>query len=159
MIRPATVRDADAICAIWNPEIRETLMTFNSIEKTPDDVAAMIQKRGDGFVVFEGNDANIAGFALYGAFRGGVGYRHTCEHTVVLSPAARGQGAGRALLDAICTHAKAAEFHTMIGGISAANPDAVAFHRRLGFEVVGRLPQVGRKFDRWIDLILMQKML
>ena len=159
MIRPATARDADAICAIWNPEIRDTLITFNSVEKTPADIRAMLASKGDGFVVFQGADAQLLGFAFYGQFRGGVGYRHTCEHTIVLAPAARGQGAGRALVDAICVHAKAAHFHSMFAGVSAANPDAVAFHRRLGFEVVGRLPQVGRKFDRWIDLILMQKML
>ncbi len=159
MIRPATPQDAAAICAIWNPEIRDTLITFNSIEKTDADIHDMIGEKGDGFVVFEGNDANLLGFAFYGQFRGGVGYRHTCEHTIVLAPAARGRGVGKALMEAICAHAKAAHFHSIFAGVSAANAGAVAFHAALGFEVVGKLPQVGRKFDRWIDLILMQKML
>ena len=159
MIRPAHPSDAAQICAIWNPEIRDTLVTFNSVERTPDDITSMIADKGDGFVVFEGNDENVLGFAFYGQFRGGVGYRHTGEHTIVLAPAARGQGAGRALMDAICDHARNAGFHSLFAGVSAGNPDGVAFHARLGFDTVARLPQVGRKFDRWIDLILMQKML
>lgn len=159
MIRPATDQDAAAICAIWNPEIRDTLVTFNSVEKSPGDITGMVAEKGSGFVVFEGNDANILGFAFYGQFRGGVGYRHTAEHTIVLESAARGRGVGRALIGAICDHARAAGMHSLIAGVSAGNPDGVAFHARLGFEEIARLPEVGRKFDRWIDLIVMQKML
>ncbi len=159
MIRPARQDDAPAICAIWNPEIRDTLVTFNSVEKTASDIEAMVTDKGDGFMVCEGPDDAILGFAFYGQFRGGVGYRHTAEHTIVLAPAARGQGAGRALMTHVCDHAAAAGYHSLFAGVSAGNPDGVRFHARMGFAEVARLQEVGRKFDRWIDLILMQKML
>ena len=98
MIRAAKPTDAAQICAFWNPEIRNTLITFNSIEKTERDVIDMIAaKEAEGYasLVVE-EESTILGFATYGQFRGGIGYRHTAEHTIVLSDAARGMGLGRA---------------------------------------------------------------
>lgn len=158
-IRAARPQDAAAICEIWNPVIRSTLITFNAVEKTEADITALIAEKGDGFLVWVDAKDAPQGFVFYGQFRGGVGYRHTVEHTIILGDAARGSGAGRALMTAIGAHAKAAGMHSMWGGISAANPGAVTFHERVGFTQIARLPQVGRKFDQWIDLILMQKML
>lgn len=159
MIRDACEADIDQILEIWNREIRETLITFNSAEKTEDDLAALLkQKATDSqpFLVTE-QDNEILGFATYGQFRGGVGYRHTAEHTVVLAPNARGQGVGRHLMQAVETHAKENGFHSMWAGVCAENPDAVAFHKRLGYTEIAQLPEVGFKFGRWLDLILMQK--
>lgn len=159
MIRPARPSDAAAICAIWNPIIRDTLVTFNPVEKTVSDIEAICAAKGDAFLVAEDESGAIMGFASYSQFRGGEGYRHTCEHTIILAPHARGRGVGRQLMSALCDHARHAGYRSMWAGVSAENPDAVAFHRRIGFAEVATLPQVGFKFDRWIDLILMQKML
>lgn len=161
MIRAATPADAAAICAIWNPVIRDTLVTFNPVQKTPDDITAMIADKaahGFPFLVAQAQGA-LVGFATYGQFRGGDGYRHTAEHTIILGPAARGQGLGRRLMDALCDHARAGGMHSLWAGCSAANPEAIAFHTAIGFQHIARLPQVGYKFDTWIDLILLQKML
>jgi len=161
VIRPATSADADQIIAIWNPEIRDTLVTFNAVEKTPDmirDLVVAKSKAGHAFLVAE-TAGCIVGFALYGPFRAGVGYAHTVEHTIVLGDGARGQGIGVQLMAAITQHAKAAGMHSMWAGVSSGNPDAVGFHARLGFEYVATLPEVGRKFDQWYDLVLMQKRL
>lgn len=155
-IRLATPADATAICDIWNPVIRDSIATFNSVEKTPDDVLSMYE---DKPTLVAENRNLIIGFVTYGQFRGGVGYAHTAEHTIHLAPAARGQGTGRALMDAVCEHAKTGGFHSMWAGISAENTSGVAFHARLGFVQVACLPEVGRKFGRWHDLILMQKRL
>lgn len=155
-IRRATPADADAICAIWNPVIRDSVATFNSIEKSPNDIVQMCL--GKPTLVTE-QAGQIIGFVTYGQFRGGIGYAHTAEHTIHLAPAARGQGAGRALMDAICEHACTAGIHSMWAGISAENSAGVAFHARLGFDHIARLPEVGQKFGRWHDLILMQKRL
>ena len=159
ILRDATAADAPAIAALWNPVIRDTTITFNPVEKSPADVAALIAERqqAHGFLVAQ--DDGLLGFATYGQFRGGAGYSHTAEHTIILGPAARGRGVGRALMDAICDHARTRGFHSIFAGCSAENPGAVAFHERMGFARVAVLPQVGRKFDRWIDLILLQKML
>ena len=161
MIRTAKAGDAAQIRAFWNTEIRDTLITFNSVEKTESDLVAMIEEKasaGLGFLVAE-VDGDILGFATYGQFRGGIGYKHTAEHTIVLAPDARGRGVGRSLMAAIEQHARDMGFHTMWAGVSAGNPDGVVFHERVGYEKVAVLPEVGRKFDQWLDLVLMQKRL
>ena len=160
-LRPATPDDAAAIAAVWNPFIREGFVTFNSALKPPAEIAALIQARtaaGHGFLVAEENGA-VAGFATYGQFRAGVGYAHTMEHTILLAPGAGGRGLGRALMAALEDHAAAAGAHSMIAGVSAANPPGIAFHAAIGYAERARLPQVGFKAGRWLDLVLMQKML
>lgn len=160
MIRRATPADASAIAALWNPYIRDTAVTFNAVEKTPDDVAAMIRDRdAAGHATLVAEEAAILGFASYAQFRGGVGYATCMEHSILLAPEARGKGVGRALIQALCDHARAAGAHQMIAGVSAENPDGVAFHARMGFSEIARLREAGRKFDRFIDLVLMQKFL
>lgn len=161
IIRPATVADAPDVAAIWNPIIRDTAVTFNSTEKTVQGLAqdfADKDARGRVFFVAEGS-GGLLGFATYDQFRGGVGYAHTMEHTVILSQAARGQGIGRALMTAIEDHARVAGAHVMMAGVSAENPGGVAFHTALGYREMVRLPDLGHKFGRWMDLVLMQKML
>ncbi len=134
-----------------------SVVTFNSIARSPDDIAQMIQSR-PCFLVVE-LDAAVVGFACYDQFRGGIGYAQTMEHTIILAPAAVGQGAGRALMHVLIEHARAAEIHSLWAGVSEENAAGVAFHTSLGFEKVAVLPQVGRKFNRWMDLVLMQKRL
>lgn len=157
MIRPARPEDAPAIAAIWNPVIRDTAITFESVEKTPADITTLIAAR-PAFLVAEEAEG-IAGFATYGQFRGGTGYDRTMEHTVILGPGARGRGLGRALMAAIEDHARAGGAHTIFAGVSADNAPGVAFHAALGYRTVARLPEVGWKFGRWMDLVLMQKTL
>ena len=160
LIRPATVVDAAAIAALWNPYIRDTAVTFNAVEKSADDVARMIDERqGLGHATFVALADGLLGFASYAQFRAGVGYATAMEHSILLAPEAQGRGAGRALIAAICDHAAAAGAHQMIAGVSGENPSGIAFHAALGFAEVARIPQAGRKFGRFIDLVLMQKFL
>lgn len=161
MIRAAAPADAAALAALWNPVIRATLATFTAQEKTAADIAAMIQARSEadhGFFLAE-QGGRLLGFATYGQFRAGVGYARTMEHTIVLAPEAQGQGVGRALMAVIEGHAAARGAHSMIAGVSGANPAGVAFHAALGYREVARLPEVGWKFGRLLDLVLMQKRL
>lgn len=160
-LRPAMPEDAAAIAALWNPFIRDTAVTFNSVEKTAQGLAADITAKaagGQAFLLAE-LDGDLAGFATYGQFRGGVGYAHTMEHTVILAPQAHGRGVGRALMAGIEEHARQAGVHSMLAGVSAENEAGIAFHRAIGYVEMARLPQVGRKFGRWMDLVLLQKML
>ena len=155
MIRAATPNDAPQIADIWNLAIRETTITFNSVEKSTDEVAELTAQ---DCLVWEQN-GQVLGFARYFAFRGGEGYRFTVEHTIMLHDQGHGLGGGRALMVALVAHAKAAGKHTMFAGCSAENASAVRFHAKLGFQEVATLPEVGFKFERWIDLVLMQKTL
>ena len=160
MIRPARSDDAQAVADVWNPWIRNTAVTFNSIEKTAADITAMMAARaagGHGF--FVAADQSLLGFASYAQFRGGIGYAHAMEHTVVLAPEARGRGIGRALMSRVEAHARAAGAHVMIAGVSGENAEGRAFHLALGYREIATLCEVGYKFGRWMDIVLMQKFL
>ena len=160
MIRPAQVLDSEAITEIWNPYIRDTTVTFTTEEKTVDGLSRLISDRqaaGWGFFVAE--DQGIRGFASYGPFRAGPGYARSFEHTVLLDPRARGRGLGRALMTAVLDHAQSAGAHVMIAGISSENVDAAAFHAAMGFAQTARVPEVGYKFGRYLDLLIFQKIL
>jgi phosphinothricin acetyltransferase len=156
-IRDATTTDAADIAAFWNPQISDTIVTFNAVEKSVADVSRMIHDR-PCFLVLETEDS-VAGFVTYDQFRSGVGYQHTMEHTIILAPHAQGQGEGRALMLAAMEHARARQVHSLVAGVSGENAAGVAFHLALGFEQIAVLPQVGRKFDRWMGLVLLQKRL
>jgi len=161
VIRDAIQSDAGAVADIWNHYIRNTLVTFNFAEKSVSDVATEIDARhaaGHGFFVAQ-NGAVIIGFATYGQFRGGVGYAHTMEHTVQLHPDHFGGGAGRAIMQHTLKHARLQGAHSMFAGVSSGNPAGVTFHERLGFQRITTLHEVGFKFEQWLDLVLLQKML
>jgi L-amino acid N-acyltransferase len=160
-IRNATSDDAAAICALWNPIIRDTVITFNPVEKTEADIAAMItdrQNAGWAFLVAEDGPQRL-GFATYAQFRAGLGYARSMEHSINLSPAARGLGVGRALLAALEDHARAQGYHVMVAAITGDNLGSIRFHAGLGYAHVGTMPQVGWKFGQFHDLCLMQKIL
>jgi phosphinothricin acetyltransferase len=158
IIRQALPQDAGAIAQIWNAEIRSGVSTFNSIEKSVTDVETMLQDRGDATqVAFEGDD--FLGFVTFGDFRGGIGYRHAAEHTIYITPNAKGRGVGQALMTRIYEVARAQDITVLVAGISGENDAGIGFHKALGFEETGRMPDIARKFDRWMSLVLMQKKL
>lgn len=157
MIRPAVPGDAPTIAAFWNPLIRDTAITFSPLEKTADEIAAMIATRQAFLVIDRGQGAE--GFASYSQFRSGPGYAFAQEHTVILAASTRRRGAGRALMAALEDHARQHGHHAMIGGVSGSNPEGIAFHARIGYAEVARMPQVGWKLGAWHDLVFMQKLL
>ncbi len=158
IIRPARVDDAEALTVILNDVIENTAITFTSELKTVDYVREDIATKGPAFVVAEMHGLAV-GYASYFPFRNGPGYARTKEHSIALAPQARGTGAGRALMAALETVARAEGVHSLWAGVSAENPSGRAFHTRIGFVEVATLSEVGFKFGRWIDLVLMQKKL
>lgn len=161
-LRDAGPGDGAAIAAFWNPMITGSAVTFNPDAKSPAEIEAMAASRqaaGHAFLLAVDAGGTVLGFATYAQFRGGAGYGRTMEHTIILTPAAQGRGVGRALMAAIEVHARAAGVHSLIAGVSAENPAGRAFHAAVGFAEIAVLPQVGHKFGRWMDLILMQKIL
>lgn len=161
IVRHAEPRDSRSIADIWNHYIRHTAATFTTAEKTPQSLVQDIAQReaeGKAFLVAE-NLGQIIGFATYFQFRGGPGYAHTAEHSVMLNAEAQGKGAGRALMLAMEEHARQAGMHSLMACVSAENPAGIAFHQSLGYRRIATLPEVGRKFGRWMDLVLLQKLL
>jgi phosphinothricin acetyltransferase len=156
-IRPATPSDTNQICGIWNPIIRETLVTFTTVEKTPADIELMLSKPHPFFVAVEGTV--VLGFTTYGPFRAGPGYAETMELSINLAPQARGKGVGTQLLQALETAAKTNGIFALIAGVSGANPNAIRFHETNAYTRVGTLSQVGLKMGQRLDLVLLQKLL
>ena len=149
--------DLAAAGEIWNRIVRDTTVTFTTEEKTGAALAAWLDGPGPRLAAAEGG--RLLGFASYGAFRGGPGYARIAEHTVYIAEEARGAGAGRALMAALEGEARAAGLGSLIGGVSGENDSALRFHARLGYAEVGRVPRAGWKFGRWLDLVLVQKLL
>lgn len=158
MIRVAEITYAASITALWNDLIRDTVVTFTTELKVSGDVEDVIADPKRSVLICE-QDCVFAGFALFGAFRGGPGYVHTAEHSIYLVPEAQGKGLGRALLGNLIDAAKTLDHHAMIGAISGGNTKAIAFHESYGFTQVGYMPEVGRKNGVWHDLILMHLIL
>ncbi|NNL18848.1 MAG: N-acetyltransferase [Boseongicola sp.] len=157
MVRPAELRDAPGIAAALNPVIRDTTISFKPNELSLSEVDELISNAA-GIFVAEDQGA-IIGYASYDQFRKGAGYARSMEHSIILTPDARGKGVGRILMRAVEDHARTAGVGSLWAGVSGENPGGVVFHARLGFETVAVLPKVGFKFNRWLDLTLMRKWL
>ena len=120
------------------------------------------QRRAGNPVLVAELEGTVVGFTSYDDFRASKkwpGYRFTVEHTVHVAQRHAGVGIGRALLETLMARAVAHGKHVMIGAVDAANVGSIRFHERLGFVEVGRLPETGFKFDRWLDLVLLQRQL
>ncbi|PCJ09413.1 MAG: GNAT family N-acetyltransferase [Rhodobacteraceae bacterium] len=158
IIRAARAEDAVAIRDIVNALVRDSLVTFTTVQKTSEQVRMDIAGAPGQYLVAE-QAGKVVGHAHFGAFRGGPGYRHTAEHTIHLAPTVLGKGVGRALLVALEQVAAQAGIHVLVAAISGANSAGMRFHLAMGYSEVGRLPQVGFKDDQWLDMVLMQKIL
>ncbi|HSI40279.1 MAG TPA: GNAT family N-acetyltransferase [Xanthobacteraceae bacterium] len=159
ILRPARDADLPGILAIHNDAVRNTTAIWN---ETPSDLAGraawLDERRGRGFpVLVAEEDARVLGYSSFGDFRPHEGYRISVEHSVYVAASARARGLGRALVEALFAPARAMDKKVMIGGITADNAASIALHERLGFTVSGRMPGIGIKFGRRLDLVLMQK--
>ena len=157
-IRPAAEPDLPAILAIHNNAVLNGTALWTTV---PSDLAgrrAVLADRAGRnypFLVAE-LEGRVAGYGSFGDFRPHDGYVRTVEHSLYVDPACQGRGLGGALLGRLVEAARAAGKHVMIGGIAADNAASIALHRRHGFVETGRLPQVGFKFGRYLDLVFMQ---
>jgi L-amino acid N-acyltransferase YncA len=104
-------------------------------------------------------NAGIIGFGSFGPFRPWPAYQYTVENSLYVDSAFRRKGAGTALLASLVTAAETSGYHTMVAGIDATNEASLALHRKAGFEPVAHFRGVGWKFERWLDLVFMQRML
>ena len=159
-IREATEGDLPGILAIYNDVIATSNAVYTETAATLDDRRAWFAaRRADNFPVLVADDAGIVGFASFGDFRPWPGYALTVEHSVYVHEAAQRRGVGTALVRRLIDEAQRRGKHVMIGGVDAANAASIDMHRKLGFTEAGSLREVARKFGRWLDLVLMQRML
>lgn len=159
-LRLATVDDAPALRRIYNHEVEHSTVTFDLVPRTLEEQQRWITDRdgAHGIVVAE-LDGEVVGYASLSPFRPKAAYRTTVENSVYVEERARGAGVGRALLDEIIRLADARGFHTIVAHIVGGHDASLALHHACGFRVVGTEREVGRKFGRWLDVVVMQRML
>ena len=162
LIRPSTAADVPALAAIYTHHVVHGTGTFEL--ESPDD-AEMARRRDD--VLAKGlpwlvaqQGARVLGYAYANHFKPRRAYRFCLEDSVYLAPEAQGQGLGRLLLAELMARCEAAGTRQMIAIIGdSANLGSIGVHRTLGFEHVGVMKAAGWKFERWLDVVVMQKSL
>jgi L-amino acid N-acyltransferase len=161
-VRDATVDDLPAILELFNAGIATTTTAWRDHLADAGELATWFDERGaagDPVLVAE-LDGRVVGYTCWACFRGGPrfpGYDRTVEQTVHVHEDHQGEGVGRALVEALVERARTAGIHVLVAGVDAENEASIRFHRALGYVEVARMPEVGRKFDRWLDLVLLQR--
>jgi L-amino acid N-acyltransferase len=157
-VRDAIEADLPEILAIHNAAIAQTTAIWDDDPVDLDERLAWWRIRtATRFPVLVAEDGGrVAGYASYGPFRPRSGYRHTVENSVYLADDSSGRGIGTLLMTELVARARACDVHAMVAGIESGNTASIALHRKLGFRIVAEMPQVGRKFNRWLDLTYMQ---
>ncbi|MDH1264230.1 GNAT family N-acetyltransferase [Pseudomonas sp. GD03944] len=161
-IADATPADLPGILAIYNDAVLNTTAIWNETEVDLANRQGWLNDReAAGFPVLVARtpEGEVLGYASYGTWRSIEGFRHTVEHSVYVRSDQRGQGLGPALMQALVARARHAGLHVMVAAIEAENQASIRLHERLGFVTTGQMPQVGRKFGRWLDLTFMQLIL
>jgi L-amino acid N-acyltransferase len=158
-IRTARLNDAEAIRSIYNGAIG-TIATFDLEPRTLEQQREWLALRSGAHVVLVADDnGTVAGFASLSPYRDRPAYRTTVENSVYVDPAQQGKGVGRQLMIELLDTARDHGFHSMIARIVSGNGASIALHRGLGFETVGVEREVGRKLGKWLDVVVMQRML
>ncbi len=160
-VRPAADGDAEAIRAIYNPEVLESTVTFDLVPRTLAQQLAWQDERSGAHVVLVAVDADdeVVGFGSLSTYKERPAYATTVEDSVYVRRDQQGRGVGRLLLAELVAVATAHGFHAMVARIVDGHEASIALHRALGFELVGVEREVGRKFGRWLDVAIMQRLL
>ena len=158
--RLAMKDDAGAIATIYNDGIADRVATFETEPRTAQQIAALLADKGERYptVVVE-RDGQVIAWASAGAYRARAAYAGVAEHSVYVARAARGSGAGRAALEALCDVYAARGFHKLVSRIFPENTASLALHERCGFRVVGVYRRHGTLEGRWRDCVIVEKLL
>jgi L-amino acid N-acyltransferase YncA len=160
-IRNATPADAEAIRAIYNDAVVNTTAVFDYEPRSAEAQAAWLTMKAEQKlpVLVAEDNGTVLGYASYGQFRPWPAFQFTVENAIYIAPNRRGQGIGRKLLGELIAVARGHGLRSMVAGITAENSASLALHEKLGFERTGLIRDSGWKFERWLDLIFLQRML
>jgi phosphinothricin acetyltransferase len=159
-IRLASVDDAEAIRAIYNLEVQTTTATFDLVSRSLADQRAWLVARTGAFSALVAEEADeVVGFAALSPYKERAAYRTTVEDSVYVRQDRQGFGIGRSLLERMVAVATASGFHAVMARIEAGGTASRGLHAACGFELVGVEREVGRKFNRWLDVAVMQRLL
>jgi phosphinothricin acetyltransferase len=162
LIRDAGLSDIAAITAIYNHAVLHTTAIWNDTTISVQNRIDWLQQRqAQGYPVLVAvNQANdVLGYASFTDWRPFDGYKQTVEHSVYVREGQQGAGIGTALMQALMLRARQLDKHVMVAAVDADNIASIKLHLALGFQQVGLMPQVGRKFGRWLDLVWLQLVL
>ncbi len=161
-VRPAELPDAEAIRSIYNREVTEAAVTFDLRPRTLEEQETWLVAHSGAHpavVAVDSASGAIVGFASLSPYRDRPAYSTSVEDSVYVHADHRGRGVGRLLLDELIRLGTAHGFHTVIGRIVGGHTASIALHRACGFEEVGTEREIGRKFGRWLDVVIMQRLL
>ena len=161
-IRTARIEDTEAILEIVNDAILNTTAIYDYDVRTLNEQLDWFREKGQqNFPVIVATDENdkVLGFGTYGSFRLKAGYKFTVEHSVYVREGFSGKGIGKLILSELIEVAKKQKLHTIIGLIDTDNAGSIVFHEKFGFEKAGVLKEAGYKFEKWLDVQLMQLLL
>ncbi len=164
-LRAARLADAEAIRTIYNHEVLATTATFDLVPRSLEDQQHWLEARSGAFTAIVADDLDapdgpeVVGFGALSPYKERAAYRTSVEDSVYVRRDRGGQGIGRLLLDELLDIAEGSGFHAVFARIESSGQASRALHARCGFELVGIERQVGRKFNRWLDVALMQCLL
>jgi L-amino acid N-acyltransferase YncA len=160
-VRLATVEDAEETLGIYNHEVLGGTATFDLVPRTLAEQRRWIEDHAGAHpaVVAVDDRGGIRGFASVSPYRPRPAYLTTVEDSVYVHHESRGEGVGKLVLGEVVRLAASHGFHTVIARINAEGEASIALHHVCGFNTVGTEQQVGRKFNRWLDVVVMQLLL
>lgn len=159
-VRRATEADAAAICGIYNPEVLESTVTFDLVPRSLDDQLAWQRARsGAHAALVAERDGRVVGFGSLSPYKDRPAYSTTVEDSVYVARDSQGTGVGRLLLTELLSVATVHGFHAVMARIVGGHDASIGLHAALGFTTVGTEVEVGRKFGRWLDVVVMQCLL
>jgi phosphinothricin acetyltransferase len=159
-VRLATIDDAEAIRAIYNLEVLESTVTFDLVPRSLGEQQGWLTARSGAHAVVVAEDGDdVLGFASLSPYKERPAYRTTVEDSVYVRRDQQGRGVGKAMLGELLTLATQHGFHAVMGRIVGGHEASIALHQGAGFSVVGTEREVGRKFGRWLDVVVMERLL
>jgi len=159
-VRDATAADAAAICWIYNQGIQDRIATLETEERTPEERAAWLAGRGPRHpVLVSVADDEVVGWASLNVFNPRHAYDHVADISIYVERGWRGRGVGRQLLDALVARAGAIGYHKLVLSAFPFNAAGMAAYRRAGFREVGIYREQGLLDGKWVDTIVMEKLL